>query len=106
LKIANAKATFTEVFDMRKFPYAHENTECVKIDVGSQSAGAINIYVKKHVGAASEPESICGWRLSHAEFKGALASGLAGTGRLDEALVVLDDATAIARENGHGWYAP
>ena len=43
MKIANAKATFAEVFDMRKFYYAHENTECVKIDVGSQSAGAINI---------------------------------------------------------------
>jgi predicted ATPase len=51
-------------------------------------------------------KTFCGWRLSYAEFKGALASGLAGTGRLDEALVVLDDATAVARENGHGWYAP
>jgi predicted ATPase len=50
LKIANAKATFAKVFDMRNF-YAHENTECVRIDVGSQSAGAINICVKKHVGA-------------------------------------------------------
>jgi predicted ATPase len=47
-----------------------------------------------------------GWRLSYAEFEGALALGLAGTGRLDEALVVLDDAMAADRENGHGWYGP
>src|SRR6266850_4506478 len=49
-----------------------------------------------------------GWRLSYAEFKGALALGLAGTGRLDEALVALDDAMAADREgaDGHGWYAP
>jgi predicted ATPase len=47
-----------------------------------------------------------GWRLSYEEFKGALALGLAGTGRLDEALVALDDAMAAAGEDGHGWYAP
>jgi hypothetical protein len=49
-----------------------------------------------------------GWRLSYAEFKGVLASGLAGTGRLDEALVTADDAMATDREGaeGHGWYAP
>ena len=49
-----------------------------------------------------------GWRISYAEFKGALALGLAGTGRLDEALVALDDAMAADREgaDGHGWYAP
>jgi predicted ATPase/DNA-binding winged helix-turn-helix (wHTH) protein/Tfp pilus assembly protein PilF len=46
------------------------------------------------------------WRLSYPEFKGALALGLAGTGRLDEALVALDDAMAAAGEDGHGWYAP
>jgi predicted ATPase len=46
------------------------------------------------------------WRLSYAEFKGTLALGLAGTGRLDEALVALDDAMAAAGEDGHGWYAP
>jgi predicted ATPase len=48
------------------------------------------------------------WRLSYPEFKGTLASGLAGTGRLDEALVALDDAMAADREgaDGHGWYAP
>jgi tetratricopeptide (TPR) repeat protein len=48
------------------------------------------------------------WRLSYAEFKGALALGLAGTGRLDEALVALDDAMAADRDgaDGHGWYAP
>jgi predicted ATPase/DNA-binding winged helix-turn-helix (wHTH) protein len=49
-----------------------------------------------------------GWHISFAEFKGALALGLAGTGRLDEALVALDDAMAADREgaDGHGWYAP
>jgi predicted ATPase/DNA-binding winged helix-turn-helix (wHTH) protein len=47
-----------------------------------------------------------GWRLSYGEFKGALALGLAGTGRLDEALVALDDAMAAERDDGHGWYAP
>jgi predicted ATPase/Tfp pilus assembly protein PilF len=46
------------------------------------------------------------WRLSYAEFKGALALGLAGTGRLDEARVALDDAMTAAGEDGHGWYAP
>jgi predicted ATPase/DNA-binding winged helix-turn-helix (wHTH) protein len=47
-----------------------------------------------------------GWRLSYAEFKSALVLGLAGTGRLDEALLALDDAMAAEREDGHGWYAP
>jgi tetratricopeptide (TPR) repeat protein len=45
-----------------------------------------------------------GWRLSYAEFKGGLALGLAGPGRLDEALVALDDAMAVDRQgaDGHG----
>jgi predicted ATPase/DNA-binding winged helix-turn-helix (wHTH) protein len=49
-----------------------------------------------------------GWHISYAEFKSALALGLAGTGWLDEALVALDDAMAADREgaDGHGWYAP
>ena len=49
-----------------------------------------------------------GWHLSYAEFKSALALGLAGTGRLDEALVAIDDALAANREGAHGrgWYAP
>ena len=47
-----------------------------------------------------------GWHISYEEYKGALALGLAGTGRLDEALVALDDAVAADREGGHGWYAP
>jgi predicted ATPase len=49
-----------------------------------------------------------GWHISYEEFKGALALGLAGTGRLDEALAALDDAMAADREgaDGHGWYAP
>src|SRR6202035_4813831 len=49
-----------------------------------------------------------GWQISYDEFKGALALGLAGTGRLDEALVALDDAMAADRKksDGRGWYAP
>jgi predicted ATPase/DNA-binding winged helix-turn-helix (wHTH) protein len=49
-----------------------------------------------------------GWHISYEEYKGALALGLAGTGRLDEALIALDDAMAADREgaDGHGWYAP
>src|SRR5882757_7173414 len=49
-----------------------------------------------------------GWHISYEEFKGALALGLAGTGRLDEALLAVDDAIAADREgaDGHGWYAP
>jgi predicted ATPase len=47
-----------------------------------------------------------GWHISYAELKSALALGLAGTGRLDEALVALDEAMAADREGGHGWYAP
>jgi predicted ATPase/DNA-binding winged helix-turn-helix (wHTH) protein len=46
------------------------------------------------------------WRLSYAEFKGALALAFAGTGQLDEARVTLDDAMTAAGEDGHGWYAP
>jgi predicted ATPase/DNA-binding winged helix-turn-helix (wHTH) protein len=49
-----------------------------------------------------------GWHISYEEFKGAFALGLAGAGRLDEALVALDDAMAADRAgaDGHGWYAP
>ncbi|MEA2822345.1 MAG: hypothetical protein QOJ86_4349 [Bradyrhizobium sp.] len=49
-----------------------------------------------------------GWHISFDEFKGALALGLAGTGRLNEARVALDDAMAADRKgaDGHGWYAP
>ena len=49
-----------------------------------------------------------GWHISYSEFKGALALGLARTGRLDEALVALDGAMAADRvgADGHGWYAP
>jgi predicted ATPase len=57
---------------------------------------------------AFETSDRTGWHISYDEFKGALASGLAGTGRLDEALVALDDAMAADRKgaDGHGWYAP
>jgi hypothetical protein len=55
---------------------------------------------------AFETSDRTGWHVSYTEFKGALALGLAGTGRLDEALVALDDAMAAEGEDGHGWYAP
>jgi predicted ATPase len=57
---------------------------------------------------AFETSDRTGWHISYAEFKGALALGLAGTGRLDEALVAVDDAMAVDRKDadGHGWYAP
>jgi predicted ATPase/DNA-binding winged helix-turn-helix (wHTH) protein len=49
-----------------------------------------------------------GWHISYPEFNSALALGLAGTGRLDEALVAVDDAIAADGEgaDGHGWCAP
>jgi predicted ATPase/DNA-binding winged helix-turn-helix (wHTH) protein len=47
-----------------------------------------------------------GWHISYEEYKGALALGLAGTGRLDEALVALDDAMATEGADGRGWFAP
>ncbi|SHI05300.1 ATP-binding protein [Bradyrhizobium erythrophlei] len=49
-----------------------------------------------------------GWHISYEEYKGALALGLAGIGRLDEALIALDDAMAADRKGagGRGWYAP
>jgi predicted ATPase/DNA-binding winged helix-turn-helix (wHTH) protein len=55
---------------------------------------------------AFETSDRTGWRLSYPEFKGALALAFAGTGRLDEALVAVDDAIAAAGADGHGWYAP
>ncbi len=57
---------------------------------------------------AFETSDRTGWHVSYTEFKGALALGLAGTGRLDEALVALDEAMAAEGEDGHGhgWYAP
>jgi predicted ATPase/DNA-binding winged helix-turn-helix (wHTH) protein len=49
-----------------------------------------------------------GWNLSYPEFKGALALGLAGLGRLDEALGALEDAMASAgqRADDQVWYVP
>jgi predicted ATPase/DNA-binding winged helix-turn-helix (wHTH) protein len=55
---------------------------------------------------AFETSDRTGWHLSYPEFKGALALGLAGTGRLDEALAALDDALAADPDGEDGWYAP
>jgi predicted ATPase/DNA-binding winged helix-turn-helix (wHTH) protein len=57
---------------------------------------------------AFETSDRTGWHISYEEYKGALALGLAGTGRLDEALIALDDAMAADRKgaDGRGWYAP
>jgi predicted ATPase len=57
---------------------------------------------------AFETSDRTGWHMSYVEFKGALALGLVGTGRLDEALGALDEAMAEEGEegHGHGWYSP
>jgi predicted ATPase/DNA-binding winged helix-turn-helix (wHTH) protein len=57
---------------------------------------------------AFETSDRTGWHISYEEYKGALALGLAGTGRLDEALHAVDDAMAADRKksDGRGWYAP
>ena len=49
-----------------------------------------------------------GWRMSYPEFKGALASALAGLGRIDEALAAVDEAIASAGQpaTGQQWYVP
>jgi predicted ATPase len=56
---------------------------------------------------AFETSDRTGWHISYEECKGALALGLAGTGRLDEALLAVDDAMAADRKgaDGRGWYA-
>jgi predicted ATPase/DNA-binding winged helix-turn-helix (wHTH) protein len=57
---------------------------------------------------AFETSDRTGWHISYVEFKAALALALAGTGRLDEALIAVDEAMAADHEgaDGHGWYAP
>jgi predicted ATPase/DNA-binding winged helix-turn-helix (wHTH) protein len=47
-----------------------------------------------------------GWRICHPEFTGALAVGLAGLGRLSEALEAVNEALARANEGGELWYLP
>ena len=44
-----------------------------------------------------------GWRMSYPEFKGALATGLAGLGQLDEALAAVNEGLegAVQGEHGH-----
>jgi predicted ATPase len=46
------------------------------------------------------------WAIWHPEFMGGLAEGLAGLGRLDEALAVIDQAQAKADEGGECYYVP
>jgi predicted ATPase len=57
---------------------------------------------------AFETSDRTGWHISYEEYKGALSLALAGTGRLDEALLAVDDAMAADRKgsDGRGWYAP
>ncbi len=43
-----------------------------------------------------------GWRMSHPEFNGALAVGLAGLGRLDEAFAAVNEALDGAAQCEHG----
>jgi predicted ATPase/DNA-binding winged helix-turn-helix (wHTH) protein len=49
-----------------------------------------------------------GWRASYPEFMGALAEGLAGLGRLDEAFDAVNDAVASAGQGTEGqvWFVP
>lgn len=49
-----------------------------------------------------------GWRMSYPEFKGALASALAGLGRIDESLTAVVEAIASAGPSATGqqWYVP
>ncbi len=44
-----------------------------------------------------------GWRMSHPEFKGALATGLAGLGHLDEAIAAVNEGLGdvVHAEHGH-----
>jgi hypothetical protein len=44
-----------------------------------------------------------GWRMSHPEFKGALATGLAGLGHLDEAIAAVNEGLddVVHAEHGH-----
>ena len=44
-----------------------------------------------------------GWRMSYPEFKGALATGLAGLGRLDEALAAVNEGLDGAVQSEHGY---
>lgn len=65
----------------------------------------------KGVAVLKDGLAICdgaGWRVSYPEYKGALALGLAGLGRLDEAMVAMDGAIADAGVSGGGqvWYLP
>jgi predicted ATPase len=46
------------------------------------------------------------WAIWHPEFMGALAEGLAGLGRLGEALAVIDQALAKADAGGERYYVP
>ena len=43
-----------------------------------------------------------GWRMSYPEFKGALATGLAGLGQLDEALAAVNEGLDGAAQGEHG----
>ena len=46
---------------------------------------------------------LTGWRMSYPEFKGALATGLAGLGQLDEALTAVNEGLddVVQAEHGH-----
>jgi len=48
-----------------------------------------------------------GWRMSYPEFKGALATGLAGLGQLDEALVAVNEGLddVVQAEHGHDLFS-
>ena len=63
------------------------------------------------LGVLREAFSTCrrtAWRMSYPEFKGALASALAGLGQLGDSLNAVDEAIAGAgdHEDGQLWYVP
>jgi predicted ATPase len=45
-----------------------------------------------------------GWTIGFPEYLGTVAQGLAGLGRLDEALATLEQALALAERSGERWY--
>jgi predicted ATPase len=57
---------------------------------------------------AFETSDRTGWRLSYPEFRGALATALAGLGRTEEALETTAGAEARAHQDGNArlWYHP
>jgi hypothetical protein len=74
----DAKATFTEVFDMVAPLFT--GTPYLGADVGLQAAAAIKLYFREHFGAFVRTESICTEEVENRGTKGSL--GLSAARRL------------------------